>query len=198
MKNKLLGIVAVVLLLLQVAVIIVSWLVSAAMPDVPIHSLLSSEGIRWFFGTFVDNLLTPLLVWLLLLSMAWSTVSKSRLLSSWNDRTVSTGRRMALRTSLAVALMLVAVVALLTAVPNAILLSATGELFPSSFSRSIVPVACFIVTVTAMVYGFLLGTISSLSDFYEALSGGAKFFAGLLPIYVSGCELVASLMFVMG
>ena len=119
MKNKLLGIVAVVLLLLQVAVIIVSWLVSAAMPDVPIHSLLSSEGIRWFFGTFVDNLLTPLLVWLLLLSMAWSTVSKSRLLSSWNDRTVSTGRRMALRTSLAVALMLVAVVALLTAVPNA-------------------------------------------------------------------------------
>ena len=194
MKNKLLGIVAVVLLLLQVAVIIVSWLVSAAMPDVPIHSLLSSEGIRWFFGTFVDNLLTPLLVWLLLLSMAWSTVSKSRLLSSWNDRTVSTGRRMALRTSLAVALMLVAVVALLTAVPNAILLSATGELFPSSFSRSIVPVACFIVTVTAMVYGFLLGTISSLS----ALSGGAKFFAGLLPIYVSGCELVASLMFVMG
>ena len=103
MKNKLLGIVAVVLLLLQVAVIIVSWLVSAAMPDVPIHSLLSSEGIRWFFGTFVDNLLTPLLVWLLLLSMAWSTVSKSRLLSSWNDRTVSTGRRMALRTSLAVA-----------------------------------------------------------------------------------------------
>ena len=182
MKNKLLGIVAVVLLLLQVAVIIVSWLVSAAMPDVPIHSLLSSEGIRWFFGTFVDNLLTPLLVWLLLLSMAWSTVSKSRLL----------------RTSLAVALMLVAVVALLTAVPNAILLSATGELFPSSFSRSIVPVVCFIVTVTAMVYGFLLGTISSLSDFYEALSGGAKFFAGLLPIYVSGCELVASLMFVMG
>ena len=198
MKNKLLGIVAVVLLLLQVAVIIVSWLVSAAMPDVPIHSLLSSEGIRWFFGTFVDNLLTPLLVWLLLLSMAWSTVSKSRLLSSWNDRTVSTGRRMALRTSLAVALMLVAVVALLTAVPNAILLSATGELFPSSFSRSIVPVVCFIVTVTAMVYGFLQGNISSLFACYDAVSGVVKFFAGLLPIYVSCCELVASLMFVMG
>ena len=55
MKNKL-GTIACLLAVVQVMLILVSWVIAAAFPELNTHSLLSSEGIRWFFGRFVDNL----------------------------------------------------------------------------------------------------------------------------------------------
>ena len=60
------------LLAAQALLFLVSWLVTAMMPDTAVHSLLSSEGIRWFFGSFVGNVASPVLVWLLILAMAIS------------------------------------------------------------------------------------------------------------------------------
>ena len=54
MRNKL-GYVVIVLFLAQIAVILLSWLITAANPDWALHSLLSSEGIRWFFGSLITN-----------------------------------------------------------------------------------------------------------------------------------------------
>ena len=39
----------------QVVLILTSWLLTAAMPENFPRSLLSAEGIRWFFGRFVGN-----------------------------------------------------------------------------------------------------------------------------------------------
>ena len=39
----------------QVVLILTSWLLTAAMPENFPRSLLSDEGIRWFFGRFVGN-----------------------------------------------------------------------------------------------------------------------------------------------
>ena len=62
---------AVILLLIaQVLLVLVSWLLSASMTE-GVHSLLSNEGVRWFVGQYVYMLASPLLVWLLLLSMAF-------------------------------------------------------------------------------------------------------------------------------
>ena len=69
------------LILAQIALVLVSWLITAAMPDVFPRSLLSPEGIRWFFGTFTANLQSPWLVWLLLISIAWGTLRASGLLN---------------------------------------------------------------------------------------------------------------------
>ena len=63
-----LAMVALSLALAEVMLILVSWLLTAAVPEASMRSLLSSEGIRWFFGHFSDNLATPVLVWLLLVS----------------------------------------------------------------------------------------------------------------------------------
>ena len=52
------------LILAQIVLVLASWLITAAMPDVFPRSLLSPEGIRWFFGTFTANLQSPWLVWL--------------------------------------------------------------------------------------------------------------------------------------
>ena len=51
---------------MQVLLFLVSWLINAAMPESKVRSLLGSEGIRWFFGSFVDNVATSPLVWLLI------------------------------------------------------------------------------------------------------------------------------------
>ena len=67
------------LILAQIVLVLASWLITAAMPDVFPRSLLSTEGIRWFFGTFTANLQSPWLVWLLLISIAWGTLRASGL-----------------------------------------------------------------------------------------------------------------------
>ena len=71
MKTKFLARVALVLVLAQTVLILVSWIINAMAPQAAVRSLLSSEGIRWFFGRFVSNLASPLLVWMLLLSVAY-------------------------------------------------------------------------------------------------------------------------------
>ncbi len=69
------------LILAQIVLVLASWLITAAMPEVFPRSLLSPEGIRWFFGTFTANLQSPWLVWLLLISIAWGTLRASGLLN---------------------------------------------------------------------------------------------------------------------
>ena len=69
MKSKVFAIVTFSLGIVQILLILVSWFITATMPMSPVRSLLSSEGIRWFFGQFTYNLASPLLVWLILAGM---------------------------------------------------------------------------------------------------------------------------------
>lgn len=64
----------------QVVLILTSWLLTAAMPESFPRSLLSAEGIRWFFGRFVGNVESPLLVWLLLFSFMLGALQHSGIL----------------------------------------------------------------------------------------------------------------------
>ena len=45
---------------LQLLLILASWIVSAVFPSSPIHALIGSGGLRWFIGTFANNLASPL------------------------------------------------------------------------------------------------------------------------------------------
>ena len=65
MYKKVLAYLALSLGIAQVVVILVSWLLTAAMPESFTHSLTSPEGIRWFMGHFVDHLTSVFIVWLL-------------------------------------------------------------------------------------------------------------------------------------
>ena len=78
MRNKL-GYIVLVLLIAQLALILLSWLLTAAFPELPMRSMLSSEGIRWFFGSFVSNQLSPLLVYFIMTVMAAGACIRSRL-----------------------------------------------------------------------------------------------------------------------
>ena len=113
-------------------VLFLSWLIKAVRPDWPLRPLLSEEGVRWLFGHFTDNLLSPLLVWLLLGLCAVSALRGSHLpgairrLRSWP--TLAYRERLALRSVLFEVVLVAAVLILLTVPSHAILLNVSGSL----------------------------------------------------------------------
>ena len=83
-----------------------------------------------------------------------------------------------------------------TAVPHAVLLSATGDLFPSPFSASLMPVLAFSLCVSSIVYGVIAGTFQSLRDVYEALLYGIRWAAPVFLFYILIIQFYESLLFV--
>ena len=182
-----------VLLLAELILILVSWLLSATMTE-GVRSLLSSEGIRWFFGSFVGIMASPLLVWLLLSLIAWGSLRKSGLLAMQQ----SYREKVALRSALLLLILYVAVILLLTVTPNAFLLSITGSLFPSAFSRSLVPIIAFGIVLMSISFGVMSGRINSLSAVLETLSLGISKGAELFVLYILIMQFYESLWFVFG
>ena len=208
--KKVIAYIALALVLAFVVLVLLSWLLSATMGE-GVHSLLSSEGIRFFFGGFVDVARHPLLVWLLLLSMAWGCLSQSGLLQylpfvtrSMNDSPGQSGYKRPFggrRGSFLLVVMLVlyvGVILLLTVTPHAVLLSATGRLWPSPFSRALVPVVAFGLILLSTVYGVVSRRFLSLSDVCQSLTGGIAAAAPLLMLYVLASQLYAAVSFVFG
>ncbi len=210
MKSKL-GWTVLVFVTAQLALILLSWLITAAFPELPIRSLLSSEGVRWFFGSFTANQLTPLLAWFITAAMAVGACVRSRLWAAFctkmsgllHRRDSTDGRqglhyreRIGLRLALAEFMVYVVIMLLLTVVPHAILLSVTGELFPSAFSSSLIPSLSFVLIVMSLSYGVASGTVDSVARMHRVLVGGLEAGARIVPAYVIGVQLYMSLLYV--
>ena len=187
------GVIASVLLCAEALLIILSWILSTTMTE-GIRSLLSSEGIRWFFGSFTSVIASPMLVWLLLALIAIGSVQKSGL-TAWKRHYRD---RLALRVATVSLLIYLTLIALLTFLPHAILLSATGDLFPSAFSRSLVPIIAFGICVLSITYGVVSGRLKSLSSVIHSLSYGIEKGAVLLVLYILLIQFYESLRFVFG
>ncbi|MBR5440482.1 MAG: AbgT family transporter [Prevotella sp.] len=177
----------------QLLLILGSWFVTAAWPDLPMRSLLSSEGIRWLFGTFAQNLLTPLLAWLILGSVAYGAVVSCGLTEL--RRPFTFRQRSALRFVAVEALLFLVVLLLLTLIPQAPLLSATGQLFPSAFSDGLIPFLCFAVTVLALTYGLTTARLNTLGDVIHALTVGFSKCASLWLLYIFAATFYFSLCY---
>lgn len=199
-----LGVVAFVLFLAEALLFILSWLLSATRME-GVRSLLSSEGIRWFFGSWQTIVASPLLVWLLLGLIAWGSLQKTLFTflfphSSFHIplSTFTFRDKLALRVSLVFLAIYLVILALLTLTPHAILLSATGHLFPSAFSRSLVPVVAFGVCLVSVTFGIVSGRLRSLADVLDALSSGIAQGAPLIVVYLFAIQLFESFRFVFG
>lgn len=190
--KKILPYLALALALAQLLLIFVSWVWSAAMPLSGVRSILSSEGIRWFLGHFAELMASPVLVWLLLGAMAHGAIVKCRC-QQGNSYRSSRARVI----SLAFLMMYVVIVLLLTVSPHAVLLSASGVLWPSPFSASLVPITAFGILIAAILYGVVAGTFQTLSDVYGSLVYGLRQCAPLLPVYILFMQLFESFLFVL-
>ncbi|MGM9704574.1 MAG: ABC transporter substrate-binding protein, partial [Prevotella sp.] len=63
-KDRLFSYFASAIILAEIVLIILSWLITAAYPELSMRSILSGEGVRWLLGHFVDNQMSPVMVWM--------------------------------------------------------------------------------------------------------------------------------------
>ena len=190
--KKILPHIALALVVALLMLMLVSWIWSAAVPDSGVRSMLSSEGIRWFLGHFADLLATPVLVWLLLAASAYGCARHSRLFNI--QRSYRAGRARVI--TLLFVVVYVGIVLLLSIAPHAVLLSASGSLWPSPFSASLVPVLAFGFLSAAIIYGTVADTFQTLSDVYDALIDGLRQAAPYLLFYILVGQLYYVLLFV--
>ena len=187
---------------LIVVVVIASWVVAALSADMTVRSLLSSEGVRWLFASFTTNIASPLLVWLILLAMAYGTVVRSAFgsdfLASRRGRPLSYRQKYAYRIVLILFTFLFVTMLLLTMLPHALLLSVTGHLFPSSFSSSLVPGLSFTVIISAAAYGIVSGRFTGITDVLESFSRGIASAAPFFLPCLLALELFHILAYVLG
>ena len=195
--RKIMAYVALTLVLALLVLVLASWLLSATVGG-GIRSMLSAEGIRFFCGGFCDMLQKPLLIWLLLLFMAWGCVQRSGL-TDILCRKEKAGGRVQRRHLLAVMIIVavsVGIVLLLTCMPHAVLLSATGGLWPSPFSSALVPMVALCTIVAGVAYGLLERRFTTVIDIFSSLSDGIAQCAPWLVLYVLAMQLVDSFRFV--
>lgn len=193
MNKRLIALACVAFGVAELLLVILSWLLSATRLE-GVRSLISSEGIRWFVGEFTYTLASPLLVWLLLALVALGCLQRSGLMSrgrGYRDR-------VALRVSFSFIIIYVVIICLLTLMPHAILLSVTGSLFPSAFSRALVPIICFGIGVLSISFGMVSGRLHTLTDILDALTFGLQQGAPLIILYIMFFQFYASLLFVFG
>ena len=187
-----------VLLVAEGVLVIVSWLLSALRLE-GVRSMLSSEGIRWFVGGFSDIVASPLLAWLLLMLIACGSIQQSGVVPLLGSKgKISFRDRLALRVASVFVLLYAIVICMLTIMPHAILLSVKGSLFPSAFSRSILPSICFGVPLFSIVFAMMSGHKKSGEDIIDILSYGIRQGASLVIIYIFAIQFYASLRFVFG
>lgn len=183
----------IVLGVLQVLLVLASWLVSAVMPDTSMRSLLSPEGVRWFMGCFTQNMAQPLLVWLVLFYIAFNAYRLGGLQHAMSS--LLRGERLMLRQRSALWLVLIIIVAIiavllmLIVLPNPILSSVTGSLFPSSFSSALIPILAFILFIGSVTYAMATGQFRKP---YQSR------FALWLLLYILFMQFYQSLRFVLG
>lgn len=191
-SNHLLAWLAFLLAVGQVLLILASWLLTAAMPDSFPRSLLSAGGIRWLFGRFVDNIESPLLVWLLLFSFVFGVVDRSGIL---HYKASEYRQRVAMRLALFEGVFFILLMMALVMVPHAILLNVMGGLFPSSFSASLVPYCCFSLMVMSVSYGVMSDRLKSIVAVYEALVSGVGRLGGVFLLYLLIAQLYHIILF---
>ncbi len=182
------------------ALVLVSWFLSAAAPELPVRSLLSSEGIRWFMGQFAYNISHPAMGWLLLTAMAAGAVNHSGLYIALtkitHPRRLGFRERFALRLVAFEMIVAVAVMLLLTLLPHAILLNVEGGLGHSSFSASVYPYSMLAIIVCSVTYAMMSGRHRSLTEMYTTIWIGLRECAFLFPILLMILLLWKSIAFI--
>lgn len=192
MLMKLVSRLSVALIVAEVLLVLLSWLLSATLTE-GVRSLLSDDGTRWFVGQFVYLLLTPQLAWLLLLAMAGGCLWRSGLC---RPSVASYQRKYALRISVMVLLVIISGVVLLLIAPQGVLLSATGRLWPSPFSRALIPLLSAILVIISACYGLLIRSFTALSDVFQSMVWGLQQAAPLILLYVFVIQFYESCCYV--
>ena len=190
---------AYILIVLQTILIFGSWIVSAAIPDSQVRPLIGAGGLRWFFSSFAQDMASPLLVYIILLTLTVNVFVNSGLIELFSqNHKINMQKRFALNVVLVELCTFIVLIVLLTAIPHAVLLSVTGELFPSSFSSGLIPMLCLLVTIMSISYGLVSGSLRGFYDIWNSITTGSNYLPPVCFVYILLLQLVSSLSYVLG
>lgn len=177
----------------QIAIMLTAWLLTAAWPEDFTRSFLSAEGVRWFLGKFQSNLASPVLVWLLVCSIAYGAYQSSHI-CEYDKREYR--QRFAMGVAVFELSVFVLAMFALTMLPHAILLNVMGTLIPSSFTQSIIPYTAFAITVVCCSFGVISGKVNGVEGVFRMLVSGIEWGAPYFVIYVFAAQLFYSILYV--
>ena len=185
------------LFVMQIALVLGSWVASVLFPELAIRSMFIGESVRWFWSSLADNMSSTLLVWLLLSgAMAELFVGGGLLKAIMSYKQTTDYERMAL---IVVAWELVAMVIVLfflAFVPHAVLLSALGTITPNSYLDSFVIMVIVGVCIMSLTYGMVTGRYSTFVDTFSAAATGVATTAPLVIVYLLAAELYSSVVWI--
>ena len=190
---------AFILIVLQTILIFGSWIVSAAIPDSQIRPLIGAGGLRWFFSSFTEDMASPILVYIILITLTVNVFINSGMCELFSlKRKMNMQKKFALNVVLVELCTFIVLIVLLTAIPHAVLLSVTGELYPSSFTKGLIPMLCFIVTILSTSYGLVSGSLRGVYDIWNCITTGINFLPAVCFVYILLFQFVSSLSYVLG
>lgn len=190
---------AFILIVLQTILIFSSWIVSAAIPDSQIRPLIGAGGLRWFFSSFTEDMASPILVYIILITLTVNVFINSGMCELFSLKgKMNMQKKFALNVVLVELCTFIVLIVLLTAIPHAVLLSVTGELYPSSFSKGLIPMLCFIVTILSTSYGLVSGSLRGVYDIWNSITTGINFLPAVCFVYILLFQFVSSLSYVLG
>ena len=184
----------------EIILVFFSWIISSIYPESNVHSLLGSEGIRWLLGSYTDNLCRTPLIYLLLVAMAYGMYKRSGIQQC--IKKYLKGVRLSYRERLSFIfiaieiIMTISIIILLTCIPHALLLSVSGDLFPSSFSKSLVPMASMLLLLIGTTSGIILGKMRSINEWGNAMSDGLRDFSPFVLLYLFIMQFACTIKFV--
>lgn len=185
MKVRVYSYLVLFLLFLEIFVILSSWILSAIFPEANIYSLISSEGIRWFSSNCVDILDSHYLVWIILISISYGALKQSGVLEVLEKKhSLKYRERIAIYFMLFVIAIYIILVMSLILMPRSILLSATGEIWPSPFSKAIVPIVTIGICLFSVVFSVVSGKAKNIAFIINSLINGIATFSPIILLYI--------------
>lgn len=191
------------ILVITVLLVGLSWLLSVV--GEPVRNLLSPEGIRWIFSNASISFLNEEFSYCLqfvLIAGAFRASGLTRALGSllhWPGCVSATYRqRRALVFCGVGALVYVGILFLLVFLPHAVLLSATGYLFPSPFSEGLVWATTTGGMMIALVYGTMSNTLRTFQEVIHIFYAGLEYYAVWVVVALLAAEFYAALNYVFG
>lgn len=201
MMNKCANILLLLEALFFILLIISSLVFSSA--GYPVNNLLSSEGLRWSFLNVMSNVLKEPLVYLVSFLMAFGAYKRSglqtalwRLFTGLRGVPLSFRQKRALWFVLLLTVLFVSLMLLLVFSPQGILVSVTGRIFPSPFSRGMVPACMVAVVLISVTYGVVGNTLRTFHEVMQSVYCGLGEYAGWVLVYMLGAQFYACLMYI--
>lgn len=178
------------LVVIELLLIIASWMVSASHPELGLRNVISPQGARYFLGHYAEIVATPLLSYIIFIAMTAGCIRGSGIMKARPGQ--------ALYISLGALTIFIVLYALISLPQHAIMRSATGQLLSttSPFVSSIIPVGSAFLTLTAALYGMLEGHFQTLTELCQSLFKGIATATPLLLYYIMLTQIYYTITFV--